>query len=240
MNECSQCKVRIEDGIDECPLCGLPVAKEGDQDQAARPNAFLRPESELTPETQRTVRSAKIWLFEMLSLIAFTTGIIVFAVDFAYGFALSWSILPLIAIGFVYAAAVVVIALLHRPSLILVAEIAVIAGFLLALNSVVGEQSWFLDLGLPITLLTGTLIGLVAAVVRKLRLNVIQAIATGTLAAGLEVVGIEFVMNRARGELMVSWSLIAFACTLSAFFLILFINRQLRGRHAEFRRIFHL
>lgn len=240
MKECRQCRVRIEDGIDECPLCGLPVAGAGNEEQAGSPNALLRSDSEPTSETQRTVRSAKIWLFEMLSLIAFTTGIIVFAADFAFGFALSWSILPLLAIGFVYAAAVVLIVLVRRPVLILVAETAVIAGFLLALNSFVGKQNWSLDLGLPITLLTGALIGLAVVAVRKLRLNVVQGIATGILAAGFEVVGIEFVINRARGEILVSWSLIAFACTLSSFFLILFINKQLRERHTEFRKIFHL
>ncbi len=240
MNECRNCRVRIEDGSDRCPLCGLPVAGNGDEGVADRPGALLRPETELTSEARRTVRNAKIWLFEMVSLIAFTTGVIVFAADIASGFTLSWSILPLLAIGSVYAATVAVIVLLRRPALLLVAQTAIIAGFLLALNFTVGEQNWFLDLGLPMTLLTAALIGASVLAMKRLGLNVLQKIATGILAAGLEVVGIEFLVNRARGELLVSWSLIAFACTLSAFFLILFINKQLRERHGEFRKIFHL
>ena len=37
-----------------------------------------------------------------------------------------------------------------------------------------------------------------------------------------------------------TWSLVVIACTLSLFWLILFIKRQLKLHYSEFRKIFHL
>lgn len=243
MTKCKNCGVMIEDGLQECPLCGEPVTeearrqKESEQD---RENA-LRPGATVTPEDEHTVRSAKIWLFEMVSLVAFTAGIVIFAADFAFDFALSWSLYPLLAIGFVYLFAAGFIAFVRTPAALLLVETAIVAGFLLLLDLLIGEQKWFLELALPITLLVAAVTGVVALIVSRLRLNALQGVAVGVLGAGLFVVGLELVINRARsGELLVSWSLIAIACALSLFVLILFINKRLREHHAEFKKIFHI
>ncbi|MFW5813896.1 MAG: DUF6320 domain-containing protein [Spirochaetota bacterium] len=243
MTKCKNCGVMIEDGLDECPLCGEPVTEEArrqKETQQEQGNA-LRPGASVEPEDENTVRSAKIWLFEMVSLVAFTAGIVIFAADFAFDFALSWSLYPLLAIGFVYLVVAALIGFVRTPVVLLSVETAIVAGFLLLLDLLIGEQAWFLELGLPITLLVALVTGVVAFLISRLRLNALQGVAVGLLGAGFLVVGMEFVINRAlRDELVVSWSLIAFACTLSLFFLILFINKRLRERHAEFRKIFHV
>lgn len=243
MTKCKNCGVMIEDGLDECPLCGEPVTEEArrqKETQQEKENA-LKPGTSVEPENESTVRSAKIWLFEMVSLVAFTAGIVIFAADFAFDFTLSWSLYPLLAIGFVYLFTAAIIGFVRSPAVLLSVETAIVAGFLLLLDLLIGQRAWFLELGLPITLLVAVMTGLVAVVVIRLRLNALQGVAVGLLGTGILVVGIEFVINRARSaDLLVSWSLIAFACTLSLFFLILFINKRLRERHAEFKKIFHI
>lgn len=242
MNECTECGVLVEDDLEECPLCGTPISGEArDRASGADPtDALRRPPESLDPEARETVRSAKIWLFEMATIVAFTAGIIVLAADLATGFELSWSLTPLSAIGFVYLFTVAIIAFIRRPVFLLAAETLIVALFLLALNFLVGEERWFLALGLPITLLVASLAGATVGSIVKLRLNPVQTIAVVFLATGFCVVGIEFLINRAGNELLVSWSMIAFACALSVFALLIFVNKRLQEHHAEFRKIFHL
>ena len=243
MRTCNNCGVRIEDNVDECPLCGEPVTEERrrERESAGERENVLRPGTQVSPEDSSTLRSAKIWAFEMVSLVAFTAAIVIGAADFAFDFSLSWSLIPLSSIGFVWLAVSAVIALSRHPTALLIVETVAVAGFLLLLDLLLPQPDWFLTLALPITVLVAFFAGVAGAIIVKLHLNALQAVAVWFLAAGFVVVGLEFVLNWAlRDEILVSWSLIAFACTLSLFFLILFINKRLRERHAEFRKIFHI
>ena len=243
MSKCRNCGVIVEEGVVECPLCGEPVTESRRQQQQGeyeREN-LLRPGTVVGSPSEGTVRSAKIWLFEMVTLASFTAGIIIFAADFSVGFTLTWALYPLLAIGFVYLFTIAIIALIRAPGLLLAFETIAVAGFLLLLDRLVGNGTWFLTLALPITVLVATLVGASAAAIARLKLNAIQGVAVAFLASGFIVVGIELIINWSRKtEPLVSWSLIAFACTLSLFVLILFINKRLREHHSEFRKIFHL
>lgn len=243
MKKCRNCGVMIEDGLEECPLCGEPVTEERRQRQKTdeeRQNV-LRAGARIETEREETRRSAKIWLFQMVSLVAFTAAIIIFAADIASDFSLSWSVYPLLVIGFVYLFTAALIGFARFRGVLLVVETILVVGFLLLLGLLIGETQWFVSLGLPITVLAAVLIGACAVTIVRLKLNVLQSIAVVVLASGFFVVGLEFVLNVVlEDEIVVSWSLIAFACTLSVFFLTLFINKQLRERHAEFKKIFHI
>ncbi len=243
MNKCENCGVLVEEGLDECPLCGEPVTEQRRQEReaASERENVLRPGAEVPQENEATVRSAKIWLFEMVSLVAFTAGIIIFAADLGPDFELTWSLYPLLAIGFVYVFTAALIGFIRVPGILLVLETAVVAGFLLLLDLVIAASGWFMSLALPITILVAVLIGASSLTISKLRLNTLQGVAVIFLASGIGSVGLEFAINRARNsEPIVSWSLIAFACTLSLFVLVLFINKRLQERHSEFRKVFHL
>jgi len=243
MRTCKKCGVQVEDNVEECPLCGEPVTEERRKQRASASEGenVLKPGTEMETGDSSTLRSAKIWAFEMVSLVAFTAAIIIAAADFAFDFSLSWSLIPLAAIGFIYLAVSAIVALFRYPAALLIAETVAVAGFLLLLDLLLPQTDWFLRLALPITVLVALFSGIAGTTIVKLKLNALQAVAVWFLAAGFFVVGLEFVLNWAlRDELLVSWSLIAFACTLSLFFLILFINKRLRERHAEFRRIFHI
>ncbi|MFP4113545.1 MAG: DUF6320 domain-containing protein [Spirochaetota bacterium] len=243
MKKCTKCGVMIEDNLDECPLCGEPVTEERRkqrQDDEYRDNV-LRPGTEIDAENEKTVRGAKIWLFEMTSLVAFTAAIVIFAADFAFGFTLTWSTYPLLAIVFVYLLTAAIIALIRRPAWLFAVETVVVVGFLFLLDLLVGDTEWFLPIGLPVTILVALLAGGSGAAIVKLNLNALQSLAVVFLASGFFVVGLELVLNYAlHDELLVSWSLIAFACTLSLFVVVLFINKRLRERHSEYKKIFHI
>jgi hypothetical protein len=243
MRACKTCGVQVEDKLDVCPLCGEPVSEQRRYERMSeeRTQNVLQAGARIESESERTVRGAKIWLFEMVSLVAFTAGIVIFAADFSSGFALEWSLIPLLAIVSLYVAVSAIIAFHRHLVLLLIVETAVVAGFLMVLSTLVEEANWFLTIALPVTLLVALVSGLAATTVARLKLNALQAVAVTFLGSGFFVVGLEFILNYAMGgDFLVSWSLIAFACTLSLFVLILFINKRLKEHHAEFRKIFHI
>ena len=191
--------------------------------------------------TESAVRGAKLWLFEILSLIAFTAAIVVFAADFAYGFAVSWARYPLVSIGFVWLMGSVAIALARHLSFLVLAETIVVITFLFVLGQFIGAGAWFFPLALPITLLVAAVFGSGIGFMVRLKLSAFQSIGVVFLSSGLFLIGLEAIINNWSGrEPLVSWSLVAFACTLSLFFLMLFLNRRLKERHEEYRRIFHI
>jgi len=234
MRVCKNCGVEVEDA-ERCPLCG----SEPKEAVGERPKSSNSEEAH-TPEENRVIQNAKIWGFEMISLVAFTAALVAFASDFAFGFEVTWSLYPIASIAFVWLFTGILIALGHRPVTAVIAETLLAGGFLLALSQIIGSSAWFLSIALPITILVGFIGALVILVAKLLKPSVLQVVAISFLAAGLFLVGLDLILSlHTNAEAPVSWSLVAFACTLSLFFLILFINRRLRDKHSEFRKIFH-
>ncbi len=268
MKKCEQCDVLVESG-DSCPLCGAALVfyetephSASDHDQSGADTRPIGDSSAAIPEPgtnagrsgtanqgaaiiaspsdQTTLRSARVWVFEMLSMVAFVTGIIVLASDFAFGFAVTWSQIPLAAIGFVYLFALCMLAFLRAPLLLLLSETVVISLFLLGLDALL-PGSWFVGIALPVTLLCSTVTGAIVAISTRPKLNGLHALSVAVFGSGVFVVGLEIILSLASGtNALVSWSLVALACCVSVSLLILFINGRLRDRHAEFRKIFHL
>lgn len=237
MSICRNCGVETGDAA-RCPLCQHPVGADPDSTVSPRSDAELQRRS---GGDRATLRNAKLWLFEMISLISFTAAIVIFAADFAFGFAVTWSVYPLAVIIFAWLAASALVGLFRFPIGLVIAETILVVGFLLALSVVTGGSEWFLSLALPITALAGVVTGIIIIVARLSRASALQAVGVGFLGVGFFLVGLELVLNNHLDrEAPVSWSLVAFACSVSLFFLMLFINKRLREHHSEFRRIFHI
>jgi hypothetical protein len=237
MKICENCGVEIEEG-EVCPLCGSPTT---DAPGVERPGDPKSSETRIrSSQEKKILLDAKIWAFEMVSLVAFTAAIVVFASDFAFGFQVTWSVYPLASIAFIWIFVSVAIALARVPVAAVLTETVLTAGFLLALGQMGGSTGWFVTLALPITGLVGIISAIVALIIKSLHPTLLQIVACLFLAAGFFLVGLELILAlHFDAEAPVSWSLVAFACTLSLFFLILFIDRRLRERHSEFRKIFH-
>jgi len=232
MRICPNCGVEVDEHLSRCPLCKVSLADEDEES-----NGEPEPE-EIGPVT---VSNARRWLWEVVSLVALTVALIVFASDFAFGFTLSWSRFPLSAVVFVWISATILITLSGKPLAIFVALTAAVATFLYALNQFTPQHDWFLPLALPLTLLVAFLAALVYLIATRARLSVLPVIAYVILALGVLLLGLELLLRAYRNMApTVSWSLVAFACALSLFFLIHFINHRLRDRHLEYRKIFHI
>lgn len=234
MRACPYCGVEIEDDRTHCPLCGRPLDGSDLTDEESGGD-------QCADERPRPGPRARMWLWEVITLVMGVAALIVAAADFAYGFDMSWSIYPLSGLGFVWLFVSALIWLGQDIPLAYAAVTVDVLLFLLVLDIVTPGEPWFVPLALPVTLLVAAVGGAAAAIARGLKLSVIQTIADGVLAIGVFLVGLEIILHLAFGTpSILSWSIVAFAGCLSIALLLLVINQRLRQRHADFKRVFHL
>ncbi len=213
-------------------MCGAPL-------QEGPPSA--PPPEQMDSEPEVPESSVKRWLWEVVSLLSLTAAAILFAIDLASGFHVTWSLIPISAIAFLWACASVAIALARSPLALLAALTAALVGFLFVLELITPGRPWFLQLALPqvgIAIVMGVVLW---TLVSRLRLSLLPAIAVVVLGCGFLAVGAEYILNRYLGsDTVVSWSLVVLACALSLFLAVLVIHRRLREKHSDIRRLFHL
>ncbi len=231
MKTCESCGVLVEDDVVRCPLCRVKIDDGNAEEGVPEPTA----------EQRATVAGAKLWLWHVVSLLAFISSMIVVAADFASGFSFSWSRYPVSSIVYVWAAVSAAIFLYRRPFFVWIAEAAAVIAFLFAISRMTTETTWFFLLALPIVGIVFLVIGTVVAICKRLALSAVPAIAVVLLGIGIKLVALEATIGfYVDGAFGLSWSLVTFACAVSLFVTLLFVNARLGNRRREFKRIFHV
>ncbi|MBU0741526.1 hypothetical protein KKG45_13520 [bacterium] len=233
MNLCKHCGVEVEEDARYCPLCRNPFrpGMDGEKKEPAPPSR----------DPQKANRRIRRWLLEVLSLLAVTGALVVFAADFISGMSLSWAHYPLASIAFLWLSAVLLILCSSRAWIYLPAEIVAAGLFIFMLDRFTPGPAWFLPLALPVLLLIGTVLALTLTIVRKLDLSPFATIATAMLAAGAFAVGLELLLNRYFDHRwFVSWSALACVCMLPLVLLLLYLRKWLKERQAEIRKMLHM
>jgi hypothetical protein len=230
---CTHCGVEVEESERYCPLCrnSLRPGIEGDTTGPAPPRRVAQ-------EASRRIRG---WLIEVLTLLALTAALVVFAADFATGLSITWARYPLVTITFLWLSVVLVILCSRRTWIYLPAEITATGLYLFILDRFTPQTTWFMPLAFPLMLLIGTLLAVTLAIARKRRLSPFAIIATALLSGGIFVVGLELFLNRYFGHRwFISWSAVVFTCLLPIVGLLLYLRAWLGRRQAEFRKLFHV
>jgi len=230
------CGVEIDEGLERCPLCLAPLGGEAEQGEEAPPS----PGHLVSPvEVSKPFTLFRLW--EIASLLAGTSAVVVFVADFAYGMTVTWARYPLVAIIFLWAASSLLLLLHRHRLLLLVAETVLAAIFLQTLDMLLPHKPWFLTLALPLTVLTGTFIGGVSALARALRPRVFTILAVVLVCAGLFLLGLETVISlHFSGAFRLSWSLVVFGCVAPLVGLLLYIQYRLKITSDDLGKIFHL
>jgi hypothetical protein len=233
MKLCVHCEVEVEEDSPYCPLCRNPL-------QAVLEEEKMKPAS--PPHNPReTSRHVRRWILEVLSVLAVTGALVVFAADFATDLSLSWALYPLASIAFVWLSVVLAMFCSHRAWIYIPTQVATACLFFFALDRFTPEPTWFLPLAMPMTVLMGAILALTVIVVRKAGLSPVATIAAALVAAGVFVVGLELLLNSYLDHRwFISWSAVAFVCMLPLVFLLLYLRRWLRARQEEIRKLLHL
>lgn len=238
MRICPECGVQVEDRHARCPLCHTPLTSEGHASEEPPTDRSAAAEGE---EQTGVPGDARLWLFELVSLLAAVAAIVVFAADFAFGFSLTWAQLPLGAIAYFWMLFSALILFYHRPVLLGTLLVAATAGLLFVIDRSTPGAPWFLELGLPILLFTAILVSAVIWLTVLRGASLLPTTGRSLIAAGALSIGLELLVHHYRGNpLQVSWSLVVFAGTLSLAIFLWLIHRRLKRRHTSLDRIFHL
>ncbi len=237
MKTCPHCGVLVEDENSRCPLCLTPL--DGDQGREGGEGV----EGGAATGSRRAPLDARprFWLLEVLSLLAAVGAIVVFAADFAFGFALSWAQIPLATIAYLWIVSVAIVALGRRGVLLGVVLTAATLAFLLVLDLLTGGAAWFVMPALPLVLLGSLLSGLLVWIGRRRGVSTLPVVAMVLVGGGLGSLGVELILGLYHGvPVQVSWSVVVLACAVSLALVVLLVHRRLRLRHTSLERIFHM
>jgi hypothetical protein len=230
---CRECGVQIEEHVAACPLCSTPVGAP-----PLRSSSIDEPHPMAPGSGGGHVRRV-IW--EIFSLVLATAAAVVVAADFALSRAVTWSVIPLLSVGFLWLTGSAVILLGKRVQLILLSVTASLLLLLALLDSVTTGGPWFLYLALPVTVLTAALSSLMVLVARNVDISTLSVVALSLVAAGLLLVGVEATLHWfLTDRVFVSWSLLTFACIFPPVLLLFYLQHRLRRHGPEIRKRFHL
>jgi len=231
MHICRNCGVEIESTNVRCPLCRTPLRK----------NLSDQEGNESSIQIPTLHRNKNTLLLELLSFFSVAGAIVIAAVDFAYSANLTWSRVPLISIVFFLLFALLLHHFLKKPYLLVILETINILVFLWFLDKFLQVNSWFLNLALPIILVVGILFLLVILWIRFFKLSTFLSLSVGTLAAGIFLLCLEVILNKFhKVDLMVSWSLVAFACILPVSGFFMYYQFRINKKGSEFKKYFHI
>ena len=195
---CVKCGVRLQDGVESCPLCGTPVWNPEGADPSQR--SFSR----IYPDPERTKR---------YPVLGFLTALIV-AVDLAllilclrtYG-RVSWSGYVMLGTAVIYL--IVFLPLwIDRPHPLVFVPLSflVIGGYILYICLVTGGK-WFLPFAFPVVLILGALTTAAVAMFRYIRHGKLYLIAALFFAIGGSAMLVEMFQSIAFDHPMWTWSL---------------------------------
>ena len=227
---CVYCGVKLQEGIQECPLCHTPVAvpaQPGTKGEALYPDRL--PEQE-----NNHGRTLAVWMLTTV-LAAVCLGCLIFCLR-TYR-EVSWS-------GYVLmASALAWITLLFpllfrrfRPMIFLPVDFACLAGFLLY-ACLKNGGNWFLPFAFPVTAIAGVLTLLGVAIFRYIRQGRLRLLGLYLVIIGLSFMLVEFFQHITFGTPMFVWSLYC-VCAFGALGLFLFIATLIPTLHAHLRKTF--
>jgi len=206
---CINCGVELGADVGQCPLCGyaMPAAGAGKPLSAAGAATAVSGGGE-----ERARRTGKLIGMEILSVLFATADSAVLAIDFALNRALTWSLYPAAAVTALWVYVLLMLSVARRPLKTLVISAAALLVLLAGVDFADGVLSWFVPIGLPISLCALACIGLVIAAARRpVRSHALIGVAAAACIA-LESCVIDYAVARFIGAKPLTWSLIVAAC----------------------------
>lgn len=240
MINCKNCGVELDEHMNFCPVCGVPVF---DQDRDKRERMIsekLAVSNRLKTEIDRLDKmQKKKFYWEVISIILVSGVLSAIILNFIIQTTLSWS-LYVLAGGLAIFAYVTILSYIRNGWVAMFSLFAVNALTLLFIDLVDQSIGWSVELGIP--LLTAALF-ILAGVIVAIRhtpekgFNIIAYIFLASAIASIAVDSLVSLYIENRFDL--SWSVIVFASTLPVAVVLLYIYYKLR-RGTDLRKFFHI
>ena len=208
MPYCPRCGVETDPSVQACPLCtaSIPRFPELGPGEPAWP-APGTGDPDLG-KRYRTPAQLRTRAFEIVAGVLVIAGAVVTAVNLYVSGTLTWCLYPLSALAAALGAAAALYLCPKRPGRWGLVWALLTMGLLGALDlTAEGRLGWFLPLGLPLTVLSYTLICAAVQYIRKARRRGYNLFALVSFLAALELAAIDFLVSGwTSGVPLLAWS----------------------------------
>jgi peptidoglycan/LPS O-acetylase OafA/YrhL len=232
MTICAHCGVELDDGMKICPLCGMDMEKNEDQEYVSNnyPSDIIKLQK----------KEKKRFLWELSAVIAFSAVAVCTLVDLLVSKGLKWSLYTDIPVSAIW----VILTLFrfaHKRIILLVISILItILAALFLINLISPDKQWFFPLGLPVMLAAFLAFGIVLALYRAARLKGLNIIAVALVVLSGFCILLEITLDAyLNGAVHLRWSLIAAVSVIPVALIFLFYHYRLQqGKRLD--SLFHI
>lgn len=233
MSYCVNCGVELDKTCGICPLCQTPVNNPASPVDTLSPKPFPSARGKTEPVTHHE--------FTILaSTVLFTTALVCFLLNYFVFVQTSWSVY---VIGFCAILWLMLLPLFFPDKLSVLMCLFIngisIAAYLAVISKLHPGQGWYLDIGLPVTILATCLVIIYALFTARKKRSYISrsALILGILA--VLCVSLELMIDSHFSKpLALSWSAVVLACCASIDVMLITLY-FLKGLREEIRRRMH-
>ena len=224
---CVKCGVRLQEGTENCPLCGTPV---WNPDASEKENRY----SESLPAHHND--SAVPTAAAMTVIIAIAAAVVTLVCLRLYGH-MSWGGYVISSLALFYVIVVLPLWFHNPPAEVFVPVDFVAVGLFLLVVCLLTGGHWFLSFAFPVTLAACLICCAMICLLKYVKGGRLFILGGFLLAMGLYTVLIEFFEHLTFGTPMFLWSLYSFAaCAMAGIFLLL--SGAIKPLREMFRRRF--
>ncbi|MDP8210026.1 MAG: DUF6320 domain-containing protein [Candidatus Stygibacter australis] len=219
MKTCPNCGIRFENEDGKCPLC----EKDGSALEIRKTAAFTRE-----------------FYWRLYLIISSVALLIIIVIDLVYSPGLSWSIIPLISVLYIWLSLLLIIKLRLRSFLLLWLESLATLIMLILLDRFIPGRPWFMGFALPAMITSYILFNFTIYIFKITHLTILLRTALNVIIAGICLISLElFLDNYKQDTIALSWSLIAFAGILPLSFFLIYLDKKIKRSGEELKKYFH-
>jgi hypothetical protein len=240
MINCRNCGVELDEHMNYCPVCGVPVIAKDHNTKANPMSEKLATTTKLKTEIDMLDKAQKKKFFwEVASIIVSACVLSALTLNFILQTSFTWSLYVLIG-GLTVFAYVSALSFLRNGWVIMLSLFVVNVLSLLFIDLANGNLEWSLNLGIPLLIAVVLILAIVILAIRNTPEKGFNIISYLFLAPAILSIAVDGLVSLHTETIFhLSWSIIVFASTLPVASVLLYIHYKLR-RGTDLRKFFHI
>jgi hypothetical protein len=207
MPYCSKCGVEVDQGVENCPLCQLPI--NGIEEDAVAPKKYPDVPVEHPKKAPLTPQQKRKRVWEIIGASLLIPFLIVVFTDLIVNETVSWARFPMIALLLAWMLTTFPLVFTRRPFVIISGEVISILIFLVLVDYLHDwKVDWFYRLALPnlaVLILISSAVVILSNLAKRKGANIAAYILFGIGALNLSLDMI--IMSSIREQISITWSL---------------------------------
>ena len=235
MPYCSKCGVEVDQGVENCPLCQLPI--NGIEKDILPPKKYPDVPVEPPGKAPMTTEQKRVRAWEIVGATLLIPFLIVVFTDLIVNETVSWARFPMIALLLAWMLATFPLLFAKRPLIIITGEVLSVLIFLVLVDYLHDWViDWFYKLALPnlaILILIASAVTILSTQAKRKGANIAAFIlfGLGALNLGLDLI----IISTLAGKITITWSLFVLVpCFIIGGFL-LYLHYRFKNLNQEIK-----